>query len=86
MKAKTKRKELPLFHVILINEQQPTDKLIQALVHISMLEVGKAKEIADLSTKAGEAIILTTHKERAELIQQQFHYLSPPIQTKLLEA
>lgn len=90
MPTKTKRNELPLWHLILTNDQtikeQDIEKLTQALVKIALLNATEAKQKAEEATKNEETVIMTTHLEKAELYQDMFRYHSPPIKTKLIKA
>ena len=86
-KSVQKRKELPQFHVLIIHNKQTVAKMTEALLHITPhLKLLDAQAIANLAQKSGEAIITTTHKEKAELLQQLFKFHSPPIETKLIPA
>ncbi len=72
--------ELPQYNVILLNDE--VNEFCDVVRHVSELTpLSKNEAIARATEahKAGQSLLLTTHKERAELYQQQFASLRPPI-------
>ncbi len=72
--------ELPQYNVILLNDE--VNEFCDVVRHVSELTpLNKDEAIASATAahKTGHSLLLTTHKERAELYQQQFASLRPPI-------
>ncbi|MBL8999943.1 MAG: ATP-dependent Clp protease adaptor ClpS [Phycisphaerae bacterium] len=65
--------ELPPFRVLLHNDNHNTfEFVIDSLVELTSLNLSRAAEVTLEADKAGVALILVTHRERAELYQEQF--------------
>lgn len=71
--SEPKQDKLPPFNVLLHNDDH-NDMLdvVDAICEITPHKRGKAVEIMMLAHTRGLALVLTTHKERAELYQDQF--------------
>ena len=64
---------LPPWKVLLHNDDKNSfDRVIGAIVELTPLNEQDAKLRADEAHDTGVALLLTTHKERAELYQEQF--------------
>lgn len=64
---------LPQFRVLLHNDDKnPMDHVVNSLVGLARLEQMKAVGVMLEAHSTGVALVLTTHKERAELLQEQF--------------
>jgi ATP-dependent Clp protease adaptor protein ClpS len=73
-KKPKKPRQLPLFHVILLDDNDHTHEYVIEMVralfgHSETRAAGMAKEVHE----TGRSILLTTHKERAELKRDQIH-------------
>lgn len=79
-KPKPKPKPLPPFKVILLNDDHNEfGKVIAEVYRLTPLNRQQAtRRVLEAHTK-GRSLLLTTHKERAELYQDQFASLVPPI-------
>lgn len=82
-----KVKKLPLFKVILHNDDkndavQVAQRILQ---FVPPLTPDEAAEKTREAHENGQSILIATHKERAELIQDQFQSCTPPI-TVTIEA
>lgn len=63
-----------LWHVVLIDDQDHTyDYVIEMTMRLFGHPLPKALSIAEAVDKAGRAVCVTTHKELAELKQEQIH-------------
>lgn len=66
-------KPLPLWKVLLHNDDKNSmDHVISSIVELTPLNVEDATLRMKEADKTGVALILVTHKERAELYQEQF--------------
>ncbi len=66
-------KHLPPYKVLLHNDDKNTyEHVILSLVELTPLEVERAVEVTREADKTGVALVLVTHKERAELYVDQF--------------
>src|SRR3954464_12758499 len=64
---------LPPWKVLLHNSDEPTfDFVIDTITQLTPLNKQDAELRATEADKTGVALLLTTHKERAELYQEQF--------------
>jgi len=75
VKAEPKRKpkRLPPFKVLLHNDEVNTfDHVISAVVKLASLPMEEAIVKTVEAHEAGVALLLVTHLERAELLQEQF--------------
>jgi ATP-dependent Clp protease adaptor protein ClpS len=64
---------LPPWKVLLHNSDEPTfDYVIETITQLTSLNEQDAELRAVEADKTGVALLLTTHKERAELYQEQF--------------
>ena len=71
---KSKPRNLPPYHVVLLDDNDHTHEYVIEMVvslfgHSETQAAGIAKEVDE----SGRAIVLTTHKERAELKRDQIH-------------
>jgi ATP-dependent Clp protease adaptor protein ClpS len=79
-----KRKELPLWNVVLLNDDVNTkDKVIAAICHTIAYGVDRAEEKVKEAHQRGRSVLVTTHREKAELVAELFRYHSPPISIAL---
>jgi ATP-dependent Clp protease adaptor protein ClpS len=72
--SKPKLDQLPLFRVLLHND--PITEMgfvITTIIELTPLNHDKAVQVMLEAHNAGVALVLVTHKERAELYQEQFH-------------
>lgn len=68
-----KRKELPQFGVMLHNDDISTmDHVVRCIVSLTPLPRTRAHLVMLMAHIRGSALVLITHRERAELYQQQF--------------
>lgn len=66
-------KPLPLFRVLLHNDDHNDMQfVIRTLVELTPLGTPSARNVMMTAHTKGVALVLMTHKERAELYQQQF--------------
>lgn len=71
--AKRKPKRLPPFKVLLHNDDTNTfEHVIATIVRLTALDTRQAMLRALEAHETGVSLLLTTHKERAELYQEQF--------------
>lgn len=64
---------LPPFRVLLHNDDvNPIDEVVFSVVELARLPVAAALEVTMTAHKRGVALVCVTHKERAELLQEQF--------------
>jgi len=64
---------LPQFRVLLHNDaQNDVTFVVRAIVELTPLSAPSARDVMLAAHAAGVALVLTTHKERAELYQEQF--------------
>jgi ATP-dependent Clp protease adaptor protein ClpS len=79
-KTKPERKELPPFNVVLLNDNDHTfDYVIEMLGKVCQHSVERATAMAKEVDESGRAIVLTTHKERAELKRDQILSYGPDV-------
>lgn len=65
--------QLPSYRVMLHDDDINTDVFVmQTLMELTPLNQTAAFDITELAQKQGVAQVLVTHKERAELYQEQF--------------
>jgi ATP-dependent Clp protease adaptor protein ClpS len=70
---KPKVETLPPYRVLLHDDDINTDVFVmQTLMELTPLNQTDASDITELAQKQGVAQVLVTHKERAELYQEQF--------------
>ena len=70
---KRKSKRLPPFKVLLHNDEVNTfDHVISSVVKLAFLPVEEAIVKAIEAHETGVALLLVTHLERADLLQEQF--------------
>ena len=70
--GKTERKQLPPFNVILLNDDDHTFAYVVEMLHrLFGHNEAFADRIAQTVDRQGRAIVLTTHKERAEFKRDQ---------------
>ena len=68
-----KAKKLPPYKVLLHNDDVNTfDHVISAILKLTTLEAQEAMLRAIEAHETGVALLLVTHRERAELYQEQF--------------
>lgn len=76
----SKTKPLPLYRVVLHNDPvNIAEIVVQRIVEFTRLPqpVAEARTLEAHTSQI--SVLLVTHKERAELIQEQFSGCSPPI-------
>lgn len=79
-KTDSQRKELPLFNVVLLNDDDHSfDYVIEMLGKVCQHSVDRARAMAKEVDESGRAIVLTTHKERAELKRDQILSYGPDV-------
>ncbi|MGH7179856.1 MAG: ATP-dependent Clp protease adaptor ClpS [Tepidisphaeraceae bacterium] len=72
--AKKPPQPLPPWKVLLHNDAKNTfDFVIATVVQLTPLNKQAARQRTIEAHEAGVALLLTTHKERAELYKEQFH-------------
>lgn len=70
----TKPKHLPQYKVLLHNDDQNNmDDVVQSIVMLTPIPATEALVKMLEAHKTGVALLLVTHRERAELYQEQFH-------------
>ncbi len=70
---KSPPKLLPLWKVLLHNDDvNVVDYVIETIVMLTPLDALQALKRTEEADKTGVALLLVTHKERAELYQEQF--------------
>lgn len=73
MQAPTKPRHLPLFRVILHNDDENSmHHVIDSIVELTPLNREDAQSRADEANSSGCALLLVIHRERAELYEEQF--------------
>jgi ATP-dependent Clp protease adaptor protein ClpS len=75
-RARTRRKPTPLprFHVVLLDDDDHTyDYVIEMLRGVFGHPAERGFQLAQLVDEHGRAIVMTTHKELAELKRDQIH-------------
>lgn len=73
--------ELPQYRVILLNDEvNEFGDVVRRVCELTPLSKKDAIERTTEAHKIGHSLLLMTHKERAELFQQQFASLRPPIE------
>ncbi len=83
---KRKPKKLPPFKVLLHNDDVNTvDHVIKSIVRLTTLDSQQAVLRTLEAHETGVALLLTTHKERAELYCEQFASLSVTVTMELAE-
>ncbi len=71
--APPRPRQLPPYRVLLHNDDTNTVEFVfTTLVELAALQTERATEVMLEAHKEGVALILVTHKERAELYQEQF--------------
>lgn len=71
--SKRKPKKLPPFKVLLHNDDVNSfEHVIKTILELTTLELRAAVERTIEAHETGLALLLTTHRERAELYQEQF--------------
>ncbi len=71
--VKPKTRQLPPFKVLLHNDDVNSfDHVILSIMRLTVLEMEEAVQRALEAHETGLALLLITHKERAELYQEQF--------------
>ena len=71
--SKTSPKPLPRYKLLLHNDDVNTvERVIGVIVRLTPLETKQAVQKTLEAHEAGIALLLVTHRERAELYQQQF--------------
>lgn len=70
---KPPHKQLPPYKVLLHNDSKNTfEHVILTLIELTPLDVNRATQVTFEADKTGVALVLVTHKERAELYVDQF--------------
>jgi ATP-dependent Clp protease adaptor protein ClpS len=71
--AKPPSKPLPQFKVILHNDDfNEMRYVVRTIIELTRLDSGRAMDVMLTAHKVGAALVLITHKERAELFKDQF--------------
>ena len=71
---KRKPAQMPLFHVVLLNDDDHTyDYVIEMLKVIFAYPDEKGYQLAQEVDREGRVIVITTHRELAELKRDQIH-------------
>ena len=71
--APPKVEEMPRYKVLLHNSDEPTmEDVIRAIVELTPHNVKRAVQIMMEAHTTGVSLVLVTHKERAELYEEQF--------------
>jgi ATP-dependent Clp protease adaptor protein ClpS len=71
---RNKPKQLPPYNVILLNDDDHTyEYVIRMLGELFAFPAERGYQLAKVVDKEGRAILLTTHRELAELKQEQIH-------------
>lgn len=66
-------KSLPLYNVILVNDPTTAyDKAVQVVMDLMNYDEQRASEHVLEAHTSGRSVLIATHKERAELYQDQF--------------
>ena len=69
--------QLPQYKVLLHNDDENTaDHVVRSIVRLTPLQAEDAVQKTIEADRTGVALLLVTHKERAELYQEQFTSLS----------
>ena len=64
---------MPPWKVLLHNDDKnDIGFVVKTIMELTPLDENEAKERTDEANESGVALLLTTHKERAELYQEQF--------------
>jgi len=72
--SKQKPKQLPPYNVVLLDDDDHSyDYVIEMLGALFAYSEEKGFQLAEQVDKTGRAIVLTTHKEKAELKRDQIH-------------
>ena len=72
--TRPKNDKLPPYNVVLLNDEDHTyEYVIEMLGKLFGHDVAKAYQMAREVDATGRAIVLTTHKEKAELKRDQVH-------------
>lgn len=67
------RRELPAYRVLLHNDDHVSmDHVVRCITSLTPLPRGRAHVVMLMAHTQGVALMLITHRERAELYQQQF--------------
>lgn len=70
--ARPKPKPLPMFHVVLLDDDEHTyEYVIEMMQKVFSYPIEKGFEIARTVDSEGRVIVMTTHKEMAELKRDQ---------------
>lgn len=80
---KNKNKNLPLFNIILIDDNEHTvDYVVEMMLKLFSYPVKRGVTIANLVHNDGKCIVLTCHKELAELKRDQILEYGPDPRVK----
>jgi ATP-dependent Clp protease adaptor protein ClpS len=72
VKEETRTKKLPPYNVIILNDEDHTfEYVIEMLIKLFAHSLPRAKDLTAEIHFRGRAIVLTTHKEKAELKRDQ---------------
>jgi ATP-dependent Clp protease adapter protein ClpS len=83
-RAKRKTRHLPKWKVLLLNDPVNDFAKVVEIVHqLTPLTLEESVKITTEAHKEGVSLLLTTHKERAELYQEQFESQMPPIKVEI---
>lgn len=83
-KSEHKTKRMPQYKVLLLNDDvNEFGAVVNAVKELTPLDGDEAISRVNEAHKTGVALLLMTHKERAELYQEQFHAHIPPIKVEI---
>ena len=85
--SKTPPKQLPPYKVLLHNDAKNSfDHVVGSIVELTTLDQNAAKSRTKEAHEKGLSLLLVTHKERAELYQEQFQSKSLTVTIEPAEA
>jgi len=77
-KSKPTSKALPTYHVVLLDDNDHSVEYVMVMLKELFGHPDEAGfELAMQVDRKGKAVVLTTHKERAELKREQIHAYGP---------
>ena len=78
--TKYKPRQLPPYHVVLLNDDDHTHEyVIEMLLSLFAHPPERGYQLAQQVHTTGRAVVLTTHKEKAELKRDQIHAFGPDL-------
>jgi ATP-dependent Clp protease adaptor protein ClpS len=77
-RTKRKSKPLPPYHVVLLDDDDHSVEYVMVMLQeLFAIPQEAGYELAMETDRHGRAVVLTTHKERAELKREQIHAYGP---------